>query len=127
MSFLNSPQYASITTRLLTIMDSAMPRRHRIIVGAIVVGLTILSIAGSVSSRPVVQPLAPAIIVATPHVTRSTRPAKQPAPREAPQAALAAATALPQPTEVLIEVDQVQISSPGHVGERPSDKAPPVR
>lgn len=115
MSFLNSDQYASATTRLLDIIDDRMPRRHQLITAAIVVFLALGSIASSLSSRPApaaVQDKRPIILIATPSPLPTG--AAGLAKRAAPLGALAASipTATPLPTDVPEPVIIVVVVTP---------------
>ncbi len=114
MSFLKSPQYASVTTRLLTIIDDRMPRRHQIILAVLVVFLTLASIAGSrPAERPTtVQPAIILIATPTPQTTGAIGLVKEAGrmdlgnnvPEVAPQAPTAAPIGATEPEQIPIAV-----------------------
>jgi hypothetical protein len=123
MSFLNSPQYASVTTRLLALVDDVMPRRHQAITAALVGFIALSASIGSVLSRPArtsAQPPPPIVLVATPTLAYASGLVKVAAPLAVRSAPTAAPPAIPT-----AETLQVLHQAAARPHERPSDKHGP--
>jgi hypothetical protein len=113
------------TKLLLDIMADVMPRRQRIVLGAITAFLTIGSIVGSVSSRPAER----TVIVTRPAIILIATPTPA-APTAAPESAvrvLAAPTAAPLLPSGDTGSAQTTRAPAYQIGERTTDKLAPPR
>lgn len=112
MSFLNSPQYASVTTRLLEAIDEVMPRRHRYILAAIVAFVTLGSAATTIGdwrARAGAAPPPPIIVIATPRMIHAPASGGQGLARKLPMASVLSPATVPtlappvEPSEPSVE------------------------